>query len=336
MNLTENKIKELKAQHKKEHDKRICDRIKAVLMINKGYSYKQTAEMLLLDDDSVRRHIKEYIESEKLSNNHKGSECKLNKEQTLELINYLQDNTFTDVRPIINYVKNKYNIQYSRSGMTAWLKSHNFTYKKPHPIPQKYNQQKQETFIQLLNTLKTQRNPLYFIDATHPEHQSKSGYGWIFKGSNKAILTTSTQKRVHILGALSYPGNKLTIIEDTTINSQSVIALLEKLKFEHAPGTIINCVLDNAKYQKSVLIQDYIMQNQNIKLHYLPAYSPNLNLIERLWKFMHKYVTNNYYYQHFENFRYSILSFLRNIDNFKNELQTLLTFKFQNLNYNSY
>ena len=115
--------------------------------------------------------------------------------------------------------------------------------------------------------------------------------------------------------------------------TQSVIAILEKLKFKHKPGEIVNCVLDNAKYQKSLVIQEYIAANPNIKLHYLPAYSPNLNLIERLWKFMHKHVTNNCYYEHFETFRYSLLSFLRNIDGFKDDLKSLLTFKFQKLNY---
>ena len=148
-----------------------------------------------------------------------------------------------------------------------------------------------------------------------------------------AILTTATQKRVHIFGALSYPSNELITIEDTTINSQSVIAMLERLKFKHPPGAIINCVLDNAKYQKSSVIQEYLVYNRNIKLYYLPAYSPNLNLIERVWKFMHEHVTNNQYYQHFDNFRYSIIAFLKNIDQYKDELKSLLTFKFQKLNY---
>ena len=108
---------------------------------------------------------------------------------------------------------------------------------------------------------------------------------------------------------------------------------MEKLKFSHLSGTFINCILDNAKYQKSSVVQEYIANNPNVRLHYLPAYSPNLNLIERLWKFMHKHVTNNCYYEYFDSFRYSILSFLRNIDNFKDDLKTLITFKFQKLNY---
>jgi transposase len=333
MNLTTDEINQLKSRHKKERDGRVRDRIKAVLLINEGYKYEQVAKILLIDDDTVRRHVQEYLDSEKLKANNKGSESKLNHQQTNQLIEYLQNNTFMNVKPIIEYVKNRYGIKYSRSGMTVWLKQHKFTYKKPHPIPAKFNNQKQEEFIKLLTELKSEGNPLYFLDATHPEHQSKLDYGWIYKGIDKAILTTASQKRVHILGALAYPSNELTMVEDETINSQTVISILEKLKFQHPPTAIINCVLDNAKYQKSIVIKEYITKNSNIRLHYLPAASPNLNLIERLWKFMHKHVTNNCYYEHFEGFRYSILSFLRNLDNFKDDLKSLLTFKFQKLNY---
>ncbi len=215
-----------------------------------------------------------------------------------------------------------------------WLKQHKFSYKKPHAIPAKINQEKQNEFIKGLHVLKNAGHPLYFLDATHPEHQSKLNYGWIYKGDTTAIQTTATQTRVHIFGALSYPSNEITIIEDKTINSQSVISILEKLKFKHPYGTTINCILDNAKYQKSYIVKEYLIKNPNINLHYLPPYSPNLNLIERVWKFMHKHVTNNCYYEHFDNFRYSILSFLNNIGDFKSELQSLLTFKFQKLNYN--
>ena len=309
MNLTKEKINELKDRHKKERDKRICDRIKAVLLINKGYTYQQVAEILLLDDETMRRHVQEYLEYEKLKSNSKGSESKLNQEQTTELIKYLQNNTYVDVRPIMKYIKDKYGIKYSRSGITTWLNVHQFRYKKPHPIPAKLNQQRQEEFIEILNSLRDSKSPLYFSDATHSEYQSKLNYGWIYKGTNKAIKTTATQKRVDILGALSYPSNELIIIEDETINSQSVIAMFEKIKFKHPPKTIINFVLDNAKYQKSIIIQEYIKMNPNFKLHYLPAYSPNLNVIERMWKFMHKHVTNNWFYERYEDFRYHILSF---------------------------
>ena len=286
MNLTKEKIDELKLLHKKERDKRVCDRIKAVLLINANYSYEQTAKILLIDDATVRRHVEEYLTSEKLKNNNNGSESKLKKQQALELVNHLQANTYINVKPIIEYIQTMYGIKYSKSGITTWLKEHGFTYKKPHPVPAKFNSQKQKEFVKLLHALKDEGNPLYFLDATHPEHQSKLDYGWIYKGSNKAILTTATQKRVHVFGALSYPSNELIIVEDTTINSQSVITMLEKLKFRHAPGTVINCILDNAKYQKSIVIQEYIASNQ-----YWVCPWKCVNLIMRLnstIKFYHK------------------------------------------------
>jgi transposase len=103
-----------------------------------------------------------------LSNHNKGSEPKLNKRQADEVIKYLQDNTFMNVKPIIKHVKNKYGVKYTRSGITTWLKNCGFTYKKPHPVPAKFNQQKQEEFVKLLHKLKDEDNPLYFLDATHP------------------------------------------------------------------------------------------------------------------------------------------------------------------------
>lgn len=135
MNLPESKIQELKSRHKKERDKGICDRIKAVLLINDGYSYEDIAKILLLDDFSVRRHIDEFIKSEKLCNNHNVSEPKLNSQVTLELISYLQSVTFVNVKPIIEYVQTKYGISYRKSGMTNWLKENGFRYKNPHSVP---------------------------------------------------------------------------------------------------------------------------------------------------------------------------------------------------------
>lgn len=217
MNLSSEEINVLKAQHRKEQNGKIRDRIKAVLLVNQGYSYEQVAEILLLDDSTIRRHVEEYLKSRKLAANYKGSTSKLNQQQSIELIEYLKSNTFMSVKPILNHIELKYQIKYTKSGITAWLNQHCFTNKKPHPVPAKYNELKQKEFIERLHKLKNEGNPLYFLDATHPEHESKLAYGWIYKGSNKAILTTATQKRIHIFGALSYPEKILNFIEENTI-----------------------------------------------------------------------------------------------------------------------
>ncbi len=334
MNLTVEEIEQLKVRHKTERDGRTRDRIKAILLIHDGYTYEQVAKILLIDDDTVRRHIYEYIESQKVNNNNKGSESKLSKLQSDELIKHLQINTYLDVKPIINYVINKYNVKYSKSGITTWLKQHGFRYKKPHAVPAKNNQSQQQEFINKIIQVVNNKEELFYLDATHPAHQSKLTFGWIFKGSNKALPTVAKPKRIHLVGALALNTKHITILESDTINSQSIIAVIDKIKLHYNQTTKLHFVLDNAAYHKSSFIKEYLHNNKNIIFHYLPPYSPNLNLIERVWRFMHKKVTNNCYYEHFPEFRKSIMSFFNNIKKYKNELNTLLTFNFQKLNYN--
>ncbi len=84
----------LKAQHKKERDKRICDRIKAVLLADKGWTSQQIAEALLISDQAVRIHISEYKASLKLKPENGGSEEKLSKEQSERLESHLRDHTY--------------------------------------------------------------------------------------------------------------------------------------------------------------------------------------------------------------------------------------------------
>jgi transposase len=70
------------------------------------------------------------------------------------------------------------------------------------------------------------------------------------------------------------------------------------------------------------------LKNSKIKQVFLPAYSPNLNLIERLWKFMRKKVINHHFYRKFDDFKKAIFDFFENIKDFEAELQTLMSWNF--------
>ena len=72
-NLTQKQRDELKSRHKKERDKRVCDRIKAILAYDDGLSYLEISRILLLDDETIRRYIKDYVEQSWLTPKHKGS-----------------------------------------------------------------------------------------------------------------------------------------------------------------------------------------------------------------------------------------------------------------------
>ena len=92
--LSDQERTQLRAQHKRERDRRICDRIKAVLLYDKGWSVAAIAEALLLSDDAVREHIAEYKNSQKLKPESGGSIEKMSMEQAELLEQHLRIHTY--------------------------------------------------------------------------------------------------------------------------------------------------------------------------------------------------------------------------------------------------
>ena len=95
------------------------------------------------------------------------------------------------------------------------------------------------------------------------------------------------------------------------------------------PLGMLYIILDNAKYYRSKLVQEFLEQNQRIQFMFLLPYSPNLNIIERLWKFFKKKTTYNKYYEKFAVFKEKCFDFFTNIDKYKIELKSLMTDNFQ-------
>jgi len=118
----------------------------------------------------------------------------------------------------------------------------------------------------------------------------------------------------------------ITVTNDTYINSYSVCALLWEIR-QIQTNQPITIVLDNAKYQKCELVFA-CAEALDIHLLYLPSYSPNLNLIERVWKFVKKKCLYSKYYSDFNTFKNAISDCLEH-KTYKEELDSLLTLKFQ-------
>jgi len=133
---------QLKTQHRRERDGRVRDRIKAVLLYDKGWSVAAIAEALLLSEDAIREQITEYGESKKLKPENGGSAEKLSVEQSEQLRRHLQRHTYLYVKDIIAYVESTWSITYSVPGMRNWLQRHDFSYKKPALVPGKANEQR--------------------------------------------------------------------------------------------------------------------------------------------------------------------------------------------------
>jgi transposase len=215
--------------------------------------------------------------------------------------------------------------------MTKWLQVNQFRYKKPHGVPAKADATKQATFIEQYEKLKKTLpldEAIFFMDSTHPAHQTRLAYGWIQKGIRKAEKMTACQKRVNLIGGINLQTHHVEYRQVDWVNASSIQDFLIQLSLENPKTKKIHIIVDNAGYHRSKEILEFL-KTSNIIFHYLPPYSPNLNAIERLWKVMHEQVTYNRYYEKFIDFKEGILNFFRNISEFKGIIQSRINDNFQ-------
>jgi transposase len=168
---------------------------------------------------------------------------------------------------------------------------------------------------------------LFFVDASHFVHGAFLCSVWCFV--RLFLRTPSGRKRFNVLGALDYATKDLiTITNLTYITAETVCELLTTLAARY-PGIPITLVLDNARYQRCRLVQD-LAASLGIELLFLPSYSPNLNLIERLWKFVKGECLNGKYYETFPAFQAGIEDCLQKIPTqHQDAVASLITRNFQ-------
>jgi len=331
--LSQKQITELEQLHRRLRDKRQADRVKAVVALAKGWSAAQVAAILLFDEKTSRHYFDRYQQGgvpALLEDHYPGAEPKLDEHQTKELDQYLQEHLLPDAKAVIAYIQRQYKVEYSVSGVTDLLHRLGFSYKKPTHVPGKQDPAQQEAFLREYERLKARKgkkDPIYFADATHPQHNSIPAYGWIKKGQEKKLKPNCGRQRLNINGAINLETREPMVRFYAAINAQSAMDLFARLEARHPRAKVIYVIVDNARYYRSRVLKQ-ALKGTKIKLIFLPPYSPNLNLIERFWKFFKKKVLNNQYYETFAEFEQACKNFFRQWKTYLPELQTLLTEKF--------
>lgn len=184
----------------------------------------------------------------------------------------------------------------------------------------------ENTLIPLIEKAKDGAIELFFMDASHFVMGGVVGKLWC--KVRLWVKTGSGRKRYNVLGALNFVTKKIeTVCNDAYITATQVVDMLEKLAENYAKPICI--VLDNARYQKCALVTE-AASRLGIALVYLPSYSPNLNLIERVWKFVKSSVLSAAYIDTFVEYCGRISTFVENIeiDN-RDKMTSLVTEKFQ-------
>src|SRR5690606_19957844 len=156
-----------------------------------------------------------------------------------------------------------------------------------------------EKLVKLVKNLKGE-SKVFFVDGVHPTHNTGNCRAWILKGQEYELSANTGRQRININGAMNAQDPTETYVDYTdSVNAQSTQRVSEHILEANKNSTSIYSVSYHAKYYKNSKLLAYLKLNAKIKWVFLPSYSPDMNIIERLWKFMRKEVINRYYYDTF-------------------------------------
>lgn len=317
-----------------EDKKRVYVRVTIVLMLDMDFSPSQICAALGVSESRVSRSKKQFLElglDDYLTDKYVPYSGKLSEIQREELKVHLTGNCYANARSICDWILGEYGIEYTSTGLVPLLGKLGFSYKKTKPVPAKADAGKQEDFLDMLDILMEEaesgESEVYFSDACHPMHGVRPSYGWIRTGTEFEIKTNSGRRRININGLLN-ARNPMRILVDfpERVNAQSTRHLYEKLLRKHK-GKTIYVICDNARYYRNRELGAWLSDKRIVQV-FLPPYSPNLNLIERLWKFLKTKIINSTFYEKFEDFEKGIKDFFVNIKKYKSELKSLMTLNF--------
>ena len=298
---------------------RLARRANALVLLDRGMSCAEVSSVLLLDDDTVRTWFRLYMEDgiEGLAGfGYEGCDGHLNADQRDRLKSWIADTLPRTTRHVGAWIEQEFGITYrSRSGLVALLHRLGMEHRKPQAISQKLDVDKQKDFIEayetLMNTLPADE-AVMFADAVHPTHAVRPVGCWAPKDIKVAVDQTSGRRRMNIHGAIDLETGQTRMREVLTVDAMSTIALLMSIEALYPAMRLIHVFLDNARYHHAKLVREWLAQpGRRIKLHFVPAYCPHLNPIERLWGLMHRNVTHNRCYATFNEFCTAMLGFLK-------------------------
>ena len=327
---------QLKEAERNVESAKIYKRIQAFKLIYKKWRYSAIADFLSVAKNTISEWVKIYQQDgidALITLKYKGGQPKLNKKQLLELKEEARKGNFNVAKDVQHYIKTKWDIKYNLSHIQLLSKKKlQLSFKKTRLIPNNPpNEEKQKEVIRKIKEHLHNRNTLVlFFDPCHLQHTVVNARMWQPKGEKGTIKikSNSKKKRINILGALDLKNfSIITTLTEKKCSTERIVEFIQKIKKKY-PDQDIVIILDNAQYNHANYTTVYA-ELSGIELFFLPPYSPNLNIIERLWKFSKKKLVHNVYYEKFEQFNDKVCEFFDNLDKYQKELKCILNEKFQ-------
>lgn len=313
---------------------RVQLKMEAVYLKSQNLPHREICRLTRISENTLRSYLRQFQEGaiERLKRTDwAGTDSELDEHrQTLE--DYFRNHPPRSTAEAAVEIERITGVRRGLTQVRKFLKDLGLSYRKLGMIPAKADADEQALFLDeklwpRLRQAQKLRRVVCFVDAAHFVHGAFLGYVWCFV--RLLVRGPSGRKRFNVLGAIDAVTHELTtVVNDTVIDAMAVCELLRKLSARYA-GLPVTLVLDNARYQKCEVVRT-LAEQLKIELLYLPSYSPNLNLIERLWKFVKKEVLTCRYYEDFTGFKAAIMECLDGIEGkHKAAIASLLTLNFQ-------
>lgn len=325
----------LRKLRKKERDKKRYIKISVVLALDAGHSAQEVADILGLDDATVYRYAAVYRNEgmeDYLRENWAPCVGRLTEEQLRAVHAEVCSRLYTSAGAVAAWLERTFGVRYHEKHVAKLLHGLGFRYKKTQLVPGKADAAAQEAHVAAFEQLMAEKRDdtvVFFNDGVHPQFNTRPEHGWILRGKAFEVRSQAGRQRLNITGAVNAERpQELYAVAGDKVNAQSTIALWERIGAAHQGKRIVH-VCDNAAYYHSKLVGEWLKAHPHVEVMYLPAYSPNLNPIERVWKLLKKKKINSFWYECFEDFKQGVMDFFDRAHLWETELKSLVTLRFR-------
>ncbi|MCM3736999.1 IS630 family transposase [Bacillus cytotoxicus] len=321
------------AAMKATKDKRMYERYQTIYFYLQGYSRKKIVNMVGRSEKTIYNYVNAYKEKglDGLTMGQSpGAPRKLTSEQEQELVQVIATKLPIDVgfpakhnwtlAIIASFIKREWGQTYTLRGVSRLLyEDLGLSYTKPTYTLAKADGEKQKEFIEktfpaIKKIVNEEIAHLLFQDESMIRDYQALQHTWFLKGKQRIIPTYGKHQGVKLIGTLNYETGDLFCVEEERYDAEAFLRFLQNVLERYPTGKIV-MILDNARIHHAKLIQPFLSKNQQrLELVFLPPYSPELNLIEGLWKWLKSDVIYNVFYSSAKEIRKNVQAFIRELN----------------------
>jgi transposase len=330
-------IQMLNKYRDEQQDVRLKIRFIALLMLAQGVSVEIIASSIGKSVKTIENWFQQYrakgIDSLN-SFSYKPKQAFLNQEQIEQLTTWVKRENPAKVKQIKAYIKEHYGVDYSVEAVRQLLHKHGLKLLRPKLIPGgSPSEEEQREFIEKYHAIKSSSKSgtvILFVDGMHLIHQLIAGLCWGDPLDPPVMETNTGRKRLNILGAYDPDSHSLVhLTGEENCDAKRIIEFYALIINAYPNASKIIIIRDNAAYFNAEIVTEWLKEHPVLHIEPLPPYAPNLNLIERFWRFAKEHLVRNTYYKKYITFRAKVFQFLNHVDKYTDELKTLIVEKFQ-------